>query len=184
MSSNFKIIVIGGGLGGLTFALACLRYGIPFDLYEQAKVFGTVGAGVEIAPNATRVINKLGLERELEEIASPFSERYMVYEDAIVTYWEVYRDYRTGDELVTAINDISPSRRVYRSELLDMLLKPLPKDRLHTGKQLVRIEDRGSQRAAIFSDGTEAVADLIVGADGIKSEVRKVLGGMFSLNLI
>src|SRR5277367_5913619 len=89
-----------------------------------------------------------------------------------------YRDYRTGDELATAINDISPSRRVYRSELLDMLLKPLPKERLHTGKQLVRIEERGLRRAAIFKDDTEAVADLIIGADGIKSEVRKALGGI------
>jgi len=78
MSSDFNIIVIGGGLGGLTFALACLQYGISFDLYEQAKEFGTVGAGVEIAPNATRVLNKLGLEREFEAISSPFSERYMV----------------------------------------------------------------------------------------------------------
>jgi 2-polyprenyl-6-methoxyphenol hydroxylase-like FAD-dependent oxidoreductase len=78
MSSDFNIIVIGGGLGGLTFALACLQYRISFDLYEQAKEFGTVGAGVEIAPNATRVLNKLGLEREFEAISSPFSERYMV----------------------------------------------------------------------------------------------------------
>ena len=80
--------------------------------------------------------------------------------------------------MATAINDISPSRRVYRSELLDMLLKPLPKERLHTGKQLVRIEERGLRRAAIFKDDTEAVADLIIGADGIKSEVRKALGGI------
>jgi 2-polyprenyl-6-methoxyphenol hydroxylase-like FAD-dependent oxidoreductase len=58
-----------------------------------------------------------------------------------------------------------------------VLLKPLPKDRLHNGKQLVRIEERGHRRAAIFKDGTEVVADLIVGADGIKSEVRRALGG-------
>jgi 2-polyprenyl-6-methoxyphenol hydroxylase-like FAD-dependent oxidoreductase len=78
MSSDFRIIVIGGGLGGLTLALACLRFRIPFDLYEQAKEFGTVGAGVEIAPNATRALNRLGLEKEFEAISSPFSERYMV----------------------------------------------------------------------------------------------------------
>lgn len=78
MSSEFKIIIVGGGLGGLTFALACLRYGIPFDLYEQAAKFGTVGAGVEIGPNAVRILNKLGLEKEFEDISSPFSEKYMV----------------------------------------------------------------------------------------------------------
>lgn len=81
MSSEFKIVIIGGGLGGLTFALACLRYEISFDLYEQAARFGTVGAGVEIAPNAARVLNNLGLEKELEGISSPFSEKYMVYND-------------------------------------------------------------------------------------------------------
>jgi 2-polyprenyl-6-methoxyphenol hydroxylase-like FAD-dependent oxidoreductase len=78
MSSEFKIIVIGGGLGGLTFALACLRYGIEIDLYEQAAKFGTVGAGVEIGPNAVQVLNKLGLKKEFEAISSPFSEKYMV----------------------------------------------------------------------------------------------------------
>ena len=59
-----------------------------------------------------------------------------------------------------------------------MLLKPIPKECLHTGKQLVRIEERRQRRAAVFKDGTEALADLIVGADGIKSEVRKALGGI------
>lgn len=147
----------------------------------QRRLFS---AGVEIAPNATRVINNLGLEKEFEEISSPFSERYMVSLLSVCTHLEIYRDYRTGNELTTAINDISPSRRVYRSELLGMLLNPLPKDRLHTGKQLIRIEERGSQRAAIFKDGTQAVADLVVGADGIKSEVRKALGGMSSLDLL
>jgi len=93
---------------------------------------------------------------------------------------QVYRHYRTGEELVTAINNISPSRRVYRSDLLDMLLAALPKDRLHTGKRMIRIENRGDRRAAIFQDGTEVEADLIVGADGIKSEVRKAIGGIFS----
>jgi salicylate hydroxylase len=58
-----------------------------------------------------------------------------------------------------------------------MLLKPLPKEPLHNGKQLIRIEERGQQRAAIFKDRTEVIADLIVGADGIKSEVRRALGG-------
>ena len=59
-----------------------------------------------------------------------------------------------------------------------MLHKPLPKENLHNGKRLVKIEERGNRRAAIFEDGTEVVADLIVGADGIRSEVRKALGGI------
>lgn len=79
MSPQFKIIVVGGGLGGLTFALACIRYGISIDVYEQAPKFGTVGAGVEIGPNAVQVLNKLGLEKEFEAISSPFSEKYMVF---------------------------------------------------------------------------------------------------------
>jgi 3-hydroxybenzoate 6-monooxygenase len=63
MSSEFKIIVIGGGLGGLTFALACLRYGIEIDLYEQAAKFGTVGAGVEIGPNARSSVEQARIRK-------------------------------------------------------------------------------------------------------------------------
>jgi len=86
MSSDFRIIVIGGGLGGLTFALACLRYGVIVDVFESAPKFGTVGAGVEIGPNAVQVLNKLGLEKEFEAISSPFSERYMVIDALLHAY--------------------------------------------------------------------------------------------------
>ena len=68
---------------------------------------------------------------------------------------------------------------MYRSGLLEMLLAPLPPERLHTGKQLVRIDEQGPRRVAIFKDGTDVVADLIIGADGIHSIVRKSLGGKF-----
>jgi 2-polyprenyl-6-methoxyphenol hydroxylase-like FAD-dependent oxidoreductase len=77
-SSGFKVIVVAGSLSGLAFALAYLRDGIQFDLYEREREFGSVGTGVEIAPNTTRVLNKLGLKKELEAISSPFSEKYVV----------------------------------------------------------------------------------------------------------
>jgi salicylate hydroxylase len=66
---NRKVIVVGGGIGGLTTALALLKRGIDVEVYEQASRLGEVGAGIQISPNGTRVLLALGLEEELRAIA-------------------------------------------------------------------------------------------------------------------
>jgi salicylate hydroxylase len=63
-----KIAVIGGGIGGLTAALALLRRGIDVDVYEQSKDFKEIGAGIEISPNGTRVLDALGLKEAFEHV--------------------------------------------------------------------------------------------------------------------
>jgi len=68
-ANDRKVIVIGGGIGGLTTALALLSRGIDVDVYEQAPRLGEVGAGIQISPNGTRVLLALGLEQGLQAIA-------------------------------------------------------------------------------------------------------------------
>jgi salicylate hydroxylase len=68
MSTPETVAIIGGGIGGLTAALALLKRGIDVDVYEQAAQLREVGAGIQISPNGTRVLHELGLENALREV--------------------------------------------------------------------------------------------------------------------
>jgi salicylate hydroxylase len=70
-----KVAVIGGGIGGLTVALALLRRGINVDIYEQSPEFREVGAGIEISPNGTRVLDTLGLKEAFEQVRVELARR-------------------------------------------------------------------------------------------------------------
>jgi salicylate hydroxylase len=68
MTTSRRIVVIGGGIGGLTTALALLKRGLDVEVYEQATQLGEVGVGIQISPNGTRVLHALGLEEALRDI--------------------------------------------------------------------------------------------------------------------
>jgi salicylate hydroxylase len=61
-----QVAIIGGGIGGLTAAAALLRTGFEVQVYEQARSLGEVGAGINIGPNASRILHRLGIAEELE----------------------------------------------------------------------------------------------------------------------
>ena len=70
-----KIAIVGGGIGGLTAALALLQAGIDVDVYEQAPELKDVGAGVQISSNGTRVLHALGLAEAVERVSSVLRSR-------------------------------------------------------------------------------------------------------------
>lgn len=170
---NARIAIIGGGLGGMSFLNAALYAGLKnVQLYEQAHQFGEVGAGVSITSNANRVLDAFGLQETLLHKSSPKMDCYMEY-----------HNYKTGDYL-GHIEEFSspPNRLIHRAHLLDALKERVPKDRLHLNKRLSSIDrhtnpESGSPAYTIhFEDGTTAEADIIIGCDGIKSNVRQSMG--------
>lgn len=165
------IAVIGGGLGGLSFANAALHEGLKnVTVYEQAKEFKEIGAGVHITKNAFLILDRYGLQKPMEDIASVPSEIY-----------QLYRHYKSGEVIATAKEASKPyGRRVHRAHLLDVLRHNLPSSMLKTGKHLSNITQEGEagkeKYTLHFADETQETADIVVGCDGIHSVVGSYLG--------
>lgn len=164
---NHRIAIVGGGLGGMSFANAALHVGLKdVQLYEQAPVFTEVGAGVNITRNANKILDAYGLKDAMMWKSSRNPPCYMEY-----------RNWKTGEVLgqIDEFGDPS-SRQIHRAHLLDALKERIPPSVLNTGKRLRSLEHDGKEYILTFEDNTQATADIVIGCDGIKSVVRQHLG--------
>jgi salicylate hydroxylase len=169
-----KILIAGGGIGGITAALALRQRGIAAELFEQADAFRQVGAGLQVSCNATRILRTLGLGDAL----------------ARVTYDPEGRDYRawdSGDRLYyTPLGKRAeehfgaPYYTAHRADLLDVLLGGLGKESFRLGMRIERFDQNEDGVTLTFADGATATGDVLIGADGIHSTVR---GQMFGKEL-
>jgi salicylate hydroxylase len=166
-----SVAVIGGGIGGLTAGLALLQAGCDVHVYEQAHELREVGAGVQISPNASRVLHGLGLADELARMGvRPLAWRFRRWDDG--------RTLLVSPLAETAIERFGfPYYQMHRADLLAALSRALPPGRLHTGHRLTSLADDGERVRAEFENGAAAEADVLVGADGIHSAVRAALLG-------
>ncbi|HEU5348474.1 MAG TPA: FAD-dependent monooxygenase [Ktedonobacterales bacterium] len=171
---RIPFLVVGGGLGGLTLALALSRKGYPVHVLEKAHDFGEIGAGIQIAPNASRVLDELGI---LEEVRpSVVHPQRLLLVDAL-----------SGEHL-TALDFGEPFQRAYtyryfvmhRNDLLSALLNACRQSdavTLETHREVVAIEDLGDGARVTCADGTSYDCTALVGADGLKSIVRSYVIG-------
>jgi salicylate hydroxylase len=166
-----SIAVVGGGIGGLTAALSLLRAGYDVDVYERAAVLAEVGAGVQISPNASRVLHGLGLADALARTGvKPLAWHQRRWDDGRTLL-------RTplADPLEATFG--FPHYQMHRADLLAALATAVPAERVHLGHRLVDVVDRGDRVEARFANGATVEADALIGADGIHSTVRGVLFG-------
>ncbi len=169
--TELKIAVVGGGIGGVAAALNLLAAGHDVAVYEQAPAFREVGAGIQVSPNASRVIHGLGLAEPLARIGvRPLAFHQKRWQDgrSIVKS-------PLGDAVESAFG--FPYYQVHRADLLAMLVGALPPARLHTGHRLVSFGETGDGVEMEFDNGARARADILIGADGIHSSVRHILFG-------
>ena len=170
-----KVIVIGGGIGGLTAALALLKRGIDVELYEQASELREVGAGIQISSNGTRVLYALGLEAALAAIQVKPVRR-------VLRHWqtgETWNWFELGDVSIERYG--TPHLMLHRGDLhaaLTDAVRRAKKDAIHLGKRCVAVEDSGDAVGVRFDDGTSATGACLIGADGIHSGVRRLLFGL------
>jgi salicylate hydroxylase len=166
-----KIAVIGGGIGGLSAALHLLQAGFDVEVYEQAPRITEIGAGIQISPNASRLLIRLGLRPALDAAG--------VFPQAV--HQRRWDDGRTLQRAPVGklVEDTfgAPYYHFHRADLANLLADALPAERVHVGHRLVDLEQTGECVVARFDNGAAIEADMLVGADGIHSRVRHIVFG-------
>ncbi len=192
---NLPVLIVGGGIGGLAAALACARVGLPVQVVEQADAFAEVGAGIQLGPNAMRVLADLGVTPVLDaDLAWPLGLHVRDLMDG-----RQLAHLHLGEAMVTQYG--APYATVARADLHRALLASLgqhSKDRpaeaigSQTGTRLLSWEQqdaavlahvqRHAQSKTSGAAGTSIEARVLVGADGARSQVRSQLKGLPSLD--
>jgi salicylate hydroxylase len=165
-----RVAIIGGGIGGLTAAGALLRAGAEVSVHEAAGELKEIGAGVALHANAMRVLRFIGVEDAVRKVAG--RTEFAVTRDGITG--RVIS--RTSRARQAELHGIEPAT-VHRADLLDVLAAALPAGTVTLGRRCVSAGTAGDVGVARFADGTQAEADVIIGADGIHSVVRTSLFG-------
>lgn len=166
---QLRVAVAGAGIAGLTFAAALRRAGLECHLYEQAERLAEVGAGVQLAPNATRLLHRLGLGKRLSAVAVvPQSIEMRRWDDGTLL-----RRTPLGDACHRRFG--APYHTVHRADLHNSLLSAVPPDQVHLGARCVAVTQNADAAKLHLSDGSTVTADLVVGADGIHSIAREQL---------
>ncbi len=166
-----KIAVIGGGIGGLSAALALCQAGFEVEVYEQAQELTEVGGGINMGPNAVRVLQRLGLREGLDrEGVRPVGTHQRRWQDGR-TLQRAPLNPRC-EELYGA-----PHMTLHRADLLAVIAAGFPAQQIYLGHRLVGLAERGDGVEAWFENGARITADVLVGADGIHSAVRAALFG-------
>ncbi|WP_033295854.1 FAD-dependent monooxygenase [Amycolatopsis jejuensis] len=163
--STPEIAILGAGIGGLATAAALHRAGLAATVYEQAGQLTEVGAGLVVAPNAARLLRRLG-------VLEPLLRQAVRLEVG----WE-FRRWRDGSILSAEDLESSCERlygehtyTVHRADLLAALENAVPTIRL--GKRCIALEERKGRPLLRFADGDVVEADVVIGADGVHSVVR------------
>jgi 6-hydroxynicotinate 3-monooxygenase len=176
VAGSLRIAIVGAGMGGLATAAALRRVGVEVAVYEQATQFARIGAGIQIGCNAMKVLRELGLEQRLR--AQSFYPRS----------WN-NRDWRTGEIKFDMIFGESAERRfgapyllAHRGDLHAALASAVPAECVRLGHKLVGLDEVGEGVRLSFANGATALADAVVGADGVHSLVREILFGTSPVN--
>lgn len=169
------VVIAGAGIGGLCAALALAKQGVRVVVCEQAASLGEVGAGLQISPNALKVLRQLGLESELSQFV--FKPQHAAI-----------RDYKTGEYyLKSPLGKQAEARygapywHLHRADLHQVLAAACAKAGVELVLNAVVIGYRENtelkQVCLLLEDGREFCADLLIGADGIRSKVREQMLG-------
>jgi 2-polyprenyl-6-methoxyphenol hydroxylase-like FAD-dependent oxidoreductase len=169
-----KVAIVGGGIGGLTAALALLRLGIDVEVYEQAPELKEVGAGVQISSNGTRVLYALGLQEEVERVSSiPTAKE--------IRLWNTGQTWKLFDLGAVSIELYGfPYVLMHRRDLHGILaeaIERLKPDAVRLGMRCIDVAQSDRSVTLRFATGEIVEAPLAIGADGVHSQVRASLFG-------
>jgi salicylate hydroxylase len=173
-SQALPILIAGGGIGGLTAALALSRHGYRVCLIEQAREFKEIGAGIQLGPNAFKLFDRLGVTDEISGTAV-FPENLLVMDS--ITAEEITR-IPLGEKFRDRFR--YPYALIHRADIHAVLLQACrssPMITLLTSQKVVRFEDDGDSVVAHTEDGTSFEGAALIGADGLWSTIRAAVVG-------
>ena len=153
--TGLSVAVIGGGIGGTSTALSLLQSGVDVHVYEQARELREVGAGIQISPNASRVLHRLGLAEALTEMGvKPLAWHQRRWQDGRTLL-------RTplAEAMEAAFG--SPHYQMHRADVLRTLVAALPSDRVHVGHRLASLGDHGDRVEAPHFTGCMCYRGLV-----------------------
>src|SRR5712672_100184 len=166
-----RALVVGGGIGGLSTAIALRYQGVDALVLEQTKVLTEIGAGIQLAANAAIVLRQLGLESAIRTVGV----KPQAYD---------YRDSRTGKMLYQApLGDEAAGRygapmyNIHRADLIQLLYDAVPTEAKRMGARCVAVSQDQDGVEVTLLTGEKVRGDVLVGCDGIHSVVRKHLRG-------
>jgi 2-polyprenyl-6-methoxyphenol hydroxylase-like FAD-dependent oxidoreductase len=164
-----RVLVIGGGIGGLTAAIALNRAGIPAAVYERAPELREVGAGITLWTNALKVLRKLGAGPAVEAKSTPLQQSEI-------------RTWRGGLLSAMDLSELeakyaAPTVGIHRGDLQAALADHLGREHITLGAACVGFTQTADGVTARFADGREARGEFLIGADGLNSAVRTQLLG-------
>jgi len=164
-----RVVIVGGGIGGLAAAVALRAAGWDVAVFERAPVIQEVGAGLSVWANGLRALARLGVGAEVRAAARRYDGG-------------AFRN-AAGDTLfnVAPPDTMAPGQwlgaMIHRADLLAALARAAGEDTVRTGAEVAAVEPCGERVVAHFKDGSEVEADALVGADGIRSTVRRYIVG-------
>ncbi|NDZ80198.1 FAD-dependent monooxygenase [Streptomyces sp. SID10853] len=162
---NLKIAVVGAGYGGAAAAKALSLLGADVNVYEQAARIREAGAGIGLRPSTMNRFREWGIFDAIAGVSSP-SEYFQILTPTggpiMKEAWPV-----SGEQTHTHL--------IHRGDFIDALLGVLPEGMVHLGHRLESVQDKGDSSVLTFAGGESVEADLVIGADGIKSVVRSRL---------
>lgn len=166
-----RVLVIGGGMAGLSATLSLRSAGSEVDVIERDPAWGVYGVGIIQPANALRALDVLGLAQACVEAGQPIrGDRTWLADGATQI---------AAHDWPTLVEGLPPGNGITRPKLHEILKAATIESgaNVRTGVTATEIEDTGDQVEAAFSDGSEGTYDLVVGADGLYSQTRERLFG-------
>ena len=170
MASSCRIAIVGGGLAGLAAAHALKTFGIKAQVFEAAPALGEIGAAVNVSPQAAKALQAVDLGDKIAAVATSSPGIYT-------------RNMQTGeflefnDRRKAAARYGAPYYTFHRADLLEALASGVDHSAIHLGHRLTALEERGDGTILAFANGARVEAEIVIGADGVRSVVRQALYG-------
>jgi salicylate hydroxylase len=163
MGARPHVVIVGGGIGGLFAANALIAHGLEVSVYEQAPALGEVGAGVYLTPNSVRQLERVGLGPAVEKWGARVGPKSQYFR---------HNGAPIAPVQVTDAAGWNATFGMHRADFVDFLAAALPSGVVHCGHRAVGFEQAEDYARVRFANGATAEADVVVGADGIHSELR------------